>query len=435
MIRTLLVFLAALAGTAQAQEVLHLQDALDLALQNNYAIQLARNEVAIAANDYAPGNAGYLPTVDFAASYGGTVANTTQQFLSGQTNEARGAVTRRTAAGLGLRWTAFDGFGRNATYDRLGGLLEQEQTRETNTTEQVITDITVVYYDIARQQQQVRVLEEAVAISQERLRIAELRRDLGSASELEVRQARLDLNTDRAALLRQQTALLTIKADFNQLLVRPLALDYTVVDSIDVGMMLPETLLLEETLARNATLQLARQAQSIARIEIREIRAEALPSVDLTAGLNYSDLSAEAGFLLNNRTDDVTYGVSLNLNIFDGFNRRRRVENAQIRLRNAELVIEDIRTALQTDISRAYANYLNSLELIALEEENLTLARQNVEVALERFELGTITSIELREVQETLTRAQSLLLTAQFEAKRAETELRRLSGRLLDPQP
>lgn len=422
--------LLVLAGSAHAQDVLTLREAVDLALQNNYDIRIARNNIAITENDYALGNAGFLPSVSLSAGLGGTTANTQQTFLDGRSTERDGAQTNRQSAGLALQWTLFDGFGRFAAYNRLEALYDQQRVQALNTTENTLSTVIVSYYNLARQQQQLEVLEEAVAISEERLRIAELRRDLGSASELEVRQARLDLNTDRAALLRQETALVNAKADFNQLLVRPLALDYTVTDSIDITMTVPMATLLAEAEERNAALQLAEQERSVAALTLREIRAERFPSLDFSAGLNYSNLDAESGFLLSNRSDDVTYGLSVNFDVFNGFNRRRRAQNASVRIRNAELAIEDVRTLLQTDILRAYKDFENSLALIELEQENLGLARQNVAIGLERFRLGTITSVELREVQETLTRAQSLLLTAQFEAKRAETELLRLSGRL-----
>ncbi|MEZ4701468.1 MAG: TolC family protein [Rhodothermales bacterium] len=427
---TLLVGLM-LAAPAGAQDVLTLREAIDLAMQKNYDIQIARNEIEIASNDATLGNAGFLPVSDLNLSAGRTVANTKQSFLSGQTTERNGALTQRQAAGVGFSWTVFDGFGRYRAYDRLKTVLSEEEYRADNTTELILTDVVVSYYDLARQQQQLRVLEEAVAISEERMRIVELRRDLGSASELEVRQARLDLNADRASVLRQRTALVNARADFNQLLVRPLSLDYTVVDSIALDPPVARDTLEAESLGRNKTLMVARMARQVALIQSREVLSEWLPSVDVNAGLNYSNLNAEAGFLLSNESKDITYGISLNMNLFDGMNRRRRAQNAEIRLRNADLVIDDITTRLQSDISRADQDYRNSLALIDIERENLALARQNVDIALERFELGTITSIELREVQETLTRAQSLLLVAQFEAKRAETELQRLSGRLV----
>ena len=352
--------------------------------------------------------------------------------MSGQTNEVDGALTTRSSAGIDLRWTLFEGLGRTATLDRLREEFNRQQQNARSTEESVTADIILAYYDLVRQQQQRVVLEEAVAISQERLRIASLRLDLGSASELEVRQAQLDLNTDRISLLRQETSLTNGKATFNQLLARSLDLDYAVADSIPLASIDSQELLRELALSRNTLLRIAEQEKSIAGIEIREIRSEWFPTLDANTGLNYSDLTAESGFLLSNQSTDFTYGLTLNMNLFDGFNRRRRVENALVRQRNAELVIEDLSTQIQSNVSRAYLNFANSLQTIEIEQESVGLARQNVATALERFELGTITSIELREVQETLIQAQSLLLLAQYEAKQAEVELQSLTGQLVD---
>ena len=371
-----------------------------------------------------------MPTLNSTAGYNRTVSNTNQSFLSGQTNEVDGALTTRTNAGVNLSWSLFEGLGRRATLDRLQQELVQQEQTALSTAETVIADVTVLYYDLVRQQQQRVVLDEAVGISQERLRIATLRRDLGSASELEVRQAQLDLNTDRVNLLRQETTLLNAKSDFNQLLVRPLDQDYMVEDTIPVTPAGDLQTLNQQALAQNVLLQIAERESNITRIEMREIRAEWFPTLTANSGYNYSDLTAESGFLLSNESTDFTYGLTVNLDLFDGFNRRRRLSTAAIRLSNTELVIENLRTQIQSDVSRAYQNFLNSQQTVTIEQESVVLARQNVDTALERFELGTITSIELREVQETLTRARTLLLFAQFEAKAAEVELLRLTGRL-----
>jgi len=78
-----------------------------------------------------------------------------------------------------------------------------------------------------------------------------------------------------------------------------------------------------------------------------------------------------------------------------------------------------------------YQSYLNALRLIELEQQSLDIAEQSQEIALERFRLGTIDSIELREAQQTLINAENRLIIAQVEAKNAETELLRLSGQLV----
>lgn len=416
---------------ASAQPVFTLEDALRQAEAQNYEIRVARNDVSVAKSDYSIGNAGFLPSINASAGYNGTLSSTDQSFLSGQANEVNGALTTRTTAGVNMSWSLFEGLGRNATLDRLRQQLEQQEQTALNAQEMVISNVTLLYYDLVRQQQQQEVLQEALDISTERLRIAELRRDLGSASDLEVRQAQLDLNTDRINLLRQETTLSNAKFDFNQLLVLQLDQDYAVEDTIPIAPIGDLVGLREEALHGNTLLRIAEQDRAIAAIEMREIRSEWFPIITANTGYTYSDLTAESGFLLSNQGTDFTYGLTLNLGLFDGFNRRRRLTNAVVRENNASIVIESLESQIQTSVSRAYQNFLNSQQTVAIEKESVLLARQNVDVALERFELGTISSIELREVQEAFTRAQSLLLFAQFEAKQAEIELQQLTGKLV----
>lgn len=428
---TLLVAPAAAQDAAEA-DTLSLQQAIDAALEDNYQARIARNDVDIAANDYSIGNAGFLPTLSTDAGYNETISNSQQTFVTGQGQDVTGAKSTRRNASASLNWTLFDGLGRFATYNRLEAELRQEEARRQERVESVLDRVIITYYDVARQQQQLRVLEEGVAISEERLRITELRREVGSASDLQVRQARIDLNADRAALLRQRATLTSTKATLNQLLARsPSATGYRVADRIDLDRSLEQSAVVQAAEERSPILQQAQRALDAAESERREIQAERLPQIDANINYGYSKLEAESGFLQSSRSYDLTYGVSMTFDIFDGLDRRRRRENAAVRIRNAELAVEDIRTQLRAGLASAYEEYQNRLELVALEEENLAAAEANVDLALERFRLGEITTIELREVQEQRIEAESRLLTARFEAKQAETTLLRLSGLLL----
>jgi len=416
-------------GVAQAQESLSLAQALDLALARNYTVRMARNDGQVAENNYTLGNAGFLPSLSLSAGYSGTLANTKQQFLGQDAATDRtGAQTTRQSAGAVLNWTVFDGLGRRATYRRLDVLREQQALSTERTVEAVAADVVIAYYAIVQQQEQYRVLEEAVQISEERVRIAEARLDLGSASELEVRQARVDRNADRALLLRQEVALDNARAAFNQLLARPVDQDFVAADTLLLDTVLSLEALRETALGFNRTLLLAEQDRSVALLSLREIQAERFPSINFNLGYQFSKLEAESGFLVSNRSFDFNYGLALSYSLFDGFNRRRRAENTRLRINNTEINLEELRAQLETQLSTGFKIYRNDLELIALEEENLVYTRQNVDIALERFRLGTITSVELREVQETLTRAQSRLIAARFDAKRTETELLELTG-------
>jgi len=273
--------------------------------------------------------------------------------------------------------------------------------------------------------------------SRERLRIVETRREVGSASDLAVRQARVDLNADSAAVLRQQTTLVTAKGRLSRLLDRSgqaSSVRFAVTPSIDVDTSLGYRPLQQVALQESPALDQARQALQAAQASTREARADFFPSVDLTAGYGYSQLDAESGFLQERTSTDLTYGVSLTFDLFDGLTRWRETQNAEIRATNARLAVEDVRSHLTTELTSTYERYQNRLRLVDLERQTREAVRANVDVALRQFELGAITSVELREVQEQFIQAESRLLAAQYEAKQAEVELLRLSGQLLGGQ-
>ena len=246
--------------------------------------------------------------------------------------------------------------------------------------------------------------------------------------------ARVDLNADSAQVLRQQTELVNAKSRLNRLLGRSgdASVRYAVTSSIAVDTSLGYAPLRQTALRKSPALTQAREALQAAQAAKRETRADLFPSLDVTAGYGYSQLDAESGFLQSSTSTDLTYGVSLTFDLFDGLNRWRRTQNAEIRATNARLAVEDVRARLTTELTSAYERYQNRLRLVTLERQNRNAVQANVDVALEQFEVGTITSVELREVQEQFIQAESRLLTAQFEAKQAEVELLRLSGQLLD---
>ena len=422
------------AQQSPVRDTLRLEAAVQRALEENPQARIARREVDIAENNRSVGNAGFLPTVTGQAGYTETISTSEQTFLSGETQSTSGAQSTQANAGADLRWTVFDGLRPFATYDRLGA----ERDRQAAATEEQLgvlaADVIDTYYEVARRQQQLAVLREAVAISRERLRIVEVQREVGSASDLAVRQARVDLNADSAAVLRQATELTNAKSRLNRLLGRSegASTQFAVTSTIEVDTALAYPSLRRTAFDESPALTQAREALRAAQAQQRAVRADFFPQIDLTAGLGYSQLDAESGFLQESTSTDLTYGASLTFDLFDGLNRVRRSENAEIRTTNADLAVEDVRSQLGTALTSAFERYRNRLRLVELERQNRAAVQANVDVALQQFELGTITSVELREVQEQFIQAESRLLTAQFEAKQAEVELLRLSGRLLD---
>lgn len=429
----ILLAVAGLTVPVHAQVILELEDAVKIGLENNFSIQILENQVQISENNNSIGNAGFLPVI----SADGSINERVQDNITvyGNPNIAdrndQNAVTTVYDYGINATWRIFDGLTMFATLDRLSNEMEVSEAQAQLQVENVLADIITGYYEIAGQQKAAEVLENTVEISEERIRIAETKRDLGSGSEYELLLARADYNTDRTALIRTNTNLNQLKVILTSVLGDSVNINFSVRSEIKLAERLDYTELLNESLEQNQELKIARINERIAKAEVREVRGDWLPNVDVNAGYGYSKTEASSGFSEFSESKGWRYGVSASINLFDGFNKNRRMQNAQIRLKNQELSKQDLRLQITAQLSRVYAQYTDALDLIDLEQENLEINKETVSIALERFELGTINSIELREAQQSLLNAENRLIEAEIAAKSAETELLRLSGRLL----
>ena len=430
-ILTLIIFTLLLHSTnVRAQETLTLEEAVQIGLENNYGLQISRNLQEEAENNRSLGNAGFLPMVDLTGSR--TERLEDSEFRSadgtGRTNE--GARSTNTNASLNLNWTVFDGLTSFARYDRLGLLKEISDEQLRFDMEYTVGQIALSLFNVIRISEQMKVLENNIEVSLERIDIEETKVDLGSGSEYDLLQARSDLNADRAAFIRERNRLNEAKITLNELLSRDPRTDYDVTTEIDVNRFLPEEELFERLMEENAELAIARFENEVSQLEIREVQGERYPQISLTSGYSFNRSENDGGFFQFNETTGFSVGITARVNIFNGFNLNRRVQNAQIRKKNAELNLEAQKLRLESDFQAIFRTYQNSIELVDLEEDNLANAEETLDIALERFRLGSISSLEFREAQRTFLAAENRLINAKFEAKVAETELLQLTGEL-----
>lgn len=428
-----LVIFTGLSFQTKGQVILELEDAVRIGLENNFSIRIVENQVRLSENNNSIGNAGFLPVISATGSINERVQDNVTVYGNPNITDRNdeGAVTTVYDYGVNATWRIFDGLTMFATLDRLSSEMNISEAELQLQVENVLADIITGYYQITGQQKAAEVLENTVEISEERIRIAETKRDLGSGSEYELLLARADYNTDRTALIRANTNLNQFKVVLTSLLGDSVTVEFSVQPEIELAGRLVYQELLGDALEQNQELKIARLNEQVVKAEIREIRGDWMPNVDLSGGYGYSRTEASSGFSEFSETKGWRYGVSASVNLFDGFNKNRRMQNAKIRLKNQELSKQDLRLRITAEISRVYAQYTDALDLIDLEQENLEINNETVSIALERFELGTINSIELREAQQSLLNAENRLIEAEIAAKSAETELLRLSGRLL----
>lgn len=417
-----------------AQEQLSLQDAIRIGLQNNYDIQIAGRQEAIAENNVTRGNAGFLPNVDARGGRTFSENNSRQQFQTGPDRTRNGASSNNLNGSINLNWTIFDGMGMFINYERLKALEKSGALFTRETVQNTLANIFDNYFEVVRQSKKMQAIEDAIAISQARVDIAQAQYEVGVSAKVEILRAQVDFNTDRSELLVQQEALQNAKINLNQLLSRDPNIDFVAVDSIVVDPNLNYGNADAGMLANNPLLGRLKLNQEIASLDIKSVRASRFPVIGVVGAYNFNRSENEP---LNefsplfNQNRGYNYGLSVSLPLFRGFNTNRLAQNARINLESANLEYKRQQNMLDASLARAYSQYTNRLQLLQLEETNLTLAQENAAIALERYRLGLLTAIELREAQRNQLVAENRLIDIQFQAKAAETELKRISSTLL----
>jgi len=431
----LTTLLSLIFGTAslQAQDTLSISDAIRRGLEHNFSIRVAKNDARISSNNNSLGNAGFLPVITADGAINKRIEDNVTNYSAPTLpdRDVKGAETTNYSYGIRANWTIFDGLTMFATSDRLSIEAEIGNTETQLKVETLLADVVKAYYQIVGQQKAYKVLENTVAVSQERIRIAETKKDLGSGSEYDLLQAKADFNEDRAALIRAGTVLKQAKIIVSQVLSDTAFSDFKVQSTINIGEMLNIDELQQSAYSQNTELLLARLDEQAAKSVIKEISGEWMPEIALNGGYGYAKTESSIGFSNFSETTGLNYGITARINLFDGFNKSRRRQNAQLMLKNEQLRFQDVELNTTSQLLQMFAIYNDAFELIELEEENLTYTKQSQEIALERYRLGTISSVELRETQQSLLNAENRLIVAQIEAKKAETELLRLSGLLL----
>lgn len=418
-------------ATANAQEVLTLQSAVKIALENNYEIKIATNNLTIEKTKVAIGNAGMLPTVTANIVDNNGIQNSSQTRQDGTKTELDNAKNNSLTYGVGLDWTIFDGMRMFAKLDQLKELQKLGEAQLKLTVITRISDVNAAYYDLVQQQQQLAALDTTIVISKQRLTLAQNRFIIGKASKLEVLNAQVDLNTDQVTLLRQKELYTNSKILLNQLLARDLTTDFKVIDQleVDASLLLPELRALAEK--QNPQLEAQIINKRIAELFLKQIKAARYPTVKVNTAYNFSESQSSLGFVSQSHSRGLNYGFSASLNIFDGYSQNRNEKIAKIQIENSKITIEQQNMALNSQLATSYQTYLTNLELIALEENNQAIAKQNLNITLDKFRIGTITTLEFRTAQLNYVNATVRYSNAQFQGKLSEIALRELAGNLI----
>ncbi|MHB1179937.1 MAG: TolC family protein, partial [Daejeonella sp.] len=413
-----------------AQEKLTLEQAVQQALENNYDIKLTKNDVEKAKNNVSRANAGMLPVVTGNLSTNNTISNTKQTLSSGQTQERSGAKNSNLAYGPVLNWQVFDGFAMFARYDQLKELELLGEANFKLNVQNTLAEVINNYYNLVQQHQQIKALSGALDISRLRLRNSQNRYQIGRAAKLEVLAASVDLNTDTTNLLRQIDQYSNTKIRLNELLARNITTDFTVSDTIIIQNNLQLKELQNSAALQNPVLQTAVINRRIAELSLRQVKANRYPDININSGYNFTRSQSELGFARSSVGRGFNYGLTASVNIFNGFLQKKNERNAALEIESSKLVYDKINQNITAQLTSLYQTFQTNLELVRLEQQNLAVAKQNLDITLEKFRLGSVAPLEFREAQRNYIDASARYTNSQYDAKLAEVALMQLSGTL-----
>jgi outer membrane protein len=412
-----------------AQEILSLDDAISRALKQNLGIKVAENDIEIAKNNAVKGNAGFLPTVNAVGALTPSFGYLNQKLSNGNKVD-RSNLSNNLTGGVQLNWLLYDGKRMFLELDRLKELQGLGEINMRIRSEQIVYDVMRAYFNIVRQQELYKSLDEQLNLFEERLRLAQVRLEVGKGNQLDVLQAQTDLNVQKTNLLRQKQAIETGKLQLNQLLSNAPNIVFDIKDTLVVRPNWDFNDLKNNAVTKNLSVEILTKQMGIAMLVEKQIETFKKPRLTLNSAFTLGRQDNTAGLFLVNQNTGLNAGVSVTYPLYDGGNIKRQMGNAKIEIESNKLRIEQLRTDLTNSLNLAYQNYLNALEILRGEQENAKVARQSIALAMERFRLSRSTVLELAQIQQVYENTVFRSVSSKFEAKIAEIDLMRLSGML-----
>jgi len=412
------------------QDLLTPEQAVAIALENNYDIKLSKNDLKIDEQNVSLANAGLLPNLSGTFTQNNNIQNSKQVRTDGTVQELNNAKNNSMSYGVNLGWTIFDGFRMFARYDQLKELQKQGETELKLMVLTRVSDVMTTYFDLVQQQQMLTALDTAIVISKQRVTTADNRFKIGKAAKLEVLNAQVDLNTDQTNYLRQRESYQNTKTYLNELMARNLTLDFKVVDAVIIDDKLKLADLMNLASGQNPQIQLALINKRVAELNLKQVKSTRYPQVGVSTGYIFNESESSLGFARSNNSRGLNYGISASINIFNGFLQNRNEKIAKIQIDNSQILIEQQTQTVNSQLISAYQTYLTNLELVELEARNEEIARQNLDITLEKYRIGTITQLEVRTAQLNYVNARTRNSSAQFQAKISEVSLKQLAGNI-----
>lgn len=414
-----------------SQEMLEKEEAILIAMENNFDIKIAYNNLDVAGNNASIQNSNYLPSLSGSAgaNYSNSNGRITQR--TGEEQDILNNETYGYSASVSLSYVIFDGFGRSNNYKTLQESYNISLLDAKLMIQNTILNIFNSYYEVARLSEDVNNQKEAMDISRVRLQRAKFGNEYGQGTELDILNAEVDYNNDSIVYLTNVQLLANEKRNLNLYLGRDVNIDFVVDTSLTYDTELSLEQLLVSAMDNNVSLLLQEGALRNSEYNIKSTTSGIIPKLTANAsyGWNENNLGA-AAFISKSIFSGPSLSATLSWNIYDGGTTNIRMQNSKIALENQTIALERERLRVERNLSNAWNVYQTALFVKDAQEKNLQTAQTNFNRSADQYKLGQISSIFFRQAQINLLNAQLELNFAKYKAKIAELTVLQLSGEL-----
>jgi len=422
----ILMVFGCVSALSNAQNVISIEDAISISLKNNYDIRIAQNDAQVSKVNNTAGNAGMLPTVGVVGSGSYAVNNTTQKLAGGTENSYPNSASSSLSLGLQLNWTLFDGGKMFVTKSKLNEIQSLGEIQFKDNVLRTMFSVIAAYYDVVRQKQQLNSINEVLKYNQNRLEVAQAKYNSGSLIKSDLLQAKIDLNVSKENKINQEFAVKESLKTLNLALGRSGEEAIAVNDTIPLGFKVNKEDLVNKLNKSNTSILSLQKQIDVANLVLKENRSLYLPNLSLKGGYYLSQSTNSTGAILNTTSNGPQIGGSLTIPIYAAGETNRKVKVAKIQEESNELNLQITKLEINTTLISTLSDFENQEQLLKIETENNSLAKENMVISLERLKQGQTTSVEVHLAEENYAQSSARLVNFRYNLKMAETKIKQL---------
>jgi len=411
-----------------AQQTMTLSDCLSKAVETNYGLKIVRNEQEISRQNV--NYSVFLPSLSLDGTGNNSWMNTVRRDASGNETSFNNITSATINAAANLSWRLLDGGAMFFTYKQSKEYLAISELNTLMEMEQLIANVSSAYYNVWVQTKLLEAAENIVQISEERHKVSLAKYGIGSLSGLDMRQSKIDLNADSSTLMQQRQSLTNAYIQLNTLMNAELLQSDYVEDTLILLSMLNREEINQNAVKNNTALLIAQKGIQISELNIKSSLSNFFPTVDFNTGYQFSYANNPASITPMNRSNGFALGLTVHVPLFSRMENQRQIQTAKLTKTNAELSYKELELTVLSSLAELYNIYQNNLLLLEFENQNIEIAKESLEAAIDKYRIGSLSGLEFREFQRSYIEAVKRLMNSSYQAKVSEIGLLLMSGKL-----